>query len=327
MNLNFFKRHKILSGFLIFISILIIIFLIYSISVRVGIPKERNYVTYMKGVWEPDYLFSFPFMAKDMKRIKDNNINIISLGPPIHAPAPVTKVIKLQVLRIIKAAKKEGIAICISPQAMGPFPPNPDAVDDRKLEKYTARVLKWADFSEKYGVEYFSPLSEAGLCLHKDRAIEWQNKLLPELRKRFSGKIYTKWANYHTPECIELLRASKDFDGVMFDIFPPDEKELLEEFYIELEERVKATSEEAKRLNLSIAIGEFAIPTSKGKLTEEIVPGPVVSKEEQAEFTAKYLDIVMPYYDGVLYCGWLLDNYRMKGNPVEQVIKEKFAEK
>ena len=324
MNLDFFKRHKILSGFLILIVILIIIFLIYSISVRVGIPTERNYVTYMKGVWEPDYICALPFMAKDMKRIKDDNINTISLGPPVHVPGPINLVMKPIVLGIVKAAKKEGLAVHIAPQAMGPFPPNPDAVDKRKLEKYTARVLGWAEFSEKYGVEYFSPLSEAACCLHKDRAIEWQNKLLPELRKRFSGKIYTKWAGCDTSESIELIRASKDFDGVMFDFFPPDEKEQLEEFYIELEEKVKATSQEAKRLNLSIAIGEFAIPTSFP--FAEMMPGPVVSKEKQAEFTAKYFDIVMPFYDGVIYCGWLLDESRMKGNPVEQVIKEKFAE-
>lgn len=320
MNLSFFKRHKIFSGFLILISILIIILLIYSISVRIGIPKERNYVSYMKGVWEPALPYT---MRGDIKRIKEDNINIISLGPPIHAPAFVIKILKIPLMGVIKAAKKEGIAIHIAPQAFGPGPPNPDAVDDKKLEEYTAKILEWAEFSEKYGVEYFSPLNEPDIVMHSERAIEWQNNLLPEIRKIFSGKIIAKWGEAN----IEHVRASKEFDEVMVDIFPPDEKKELEEFYVELENTVKDTSKEAKNLNLKIMIGEFAIPIYKPEMSAAIMPGSIVSKEEQAEFTAKYLDIVMPYYDGVLYCGWSLSGYGMKGNPVEQVIKEKFSEK
>jgi len=319
MSLDFFKKHKIFSAFLILIIILIAILLIYLISVRVGIPKERNYVSYMKGVWEPALPY---FIAKDMKRIKEDNINIVSLGPIIHAPNLVVKILRQPLIGVIKEAKKEGIAIHIAPQAFGPGPPDPDNLDDETLEEYTSKILEWAEFSEKYGVEYFSPLNEPNIVMHSERAIEWQNNLLPKIRKVFSGKIIAKWAGAD----IEHIQASKDFDGVMFDIFPPDKEEELEEFYIELEDTVKITSQEAKKLNLTIAIGEFAIPVYKPERVAEIMPGFIVSEEEQAEFTAKYLDIVMPYYDGVIYCGWSVEGYGIKEKPVEQVIKEKFAE-
>lgn len=321
--MNFFKRHKIFSGFLILISILIIILIIYSITVRIGIPKERNYVSYIRGVWEPQPPLG---MAGDMKRIKEDNINLISLGPAIHIPLLGAETLYFDV---IKAAKKEGLAVHIAPQAFGPNPPNPDAVDDKTLDEYTNKIIKWAKLSEKYGIEYFSPLNEPDIVLHTDRAIEWQNSLLPELRKVFSGKIIAKWSSYIDDEIgrKEKIIASKDFDGVMIDIFAPDKKEELEEFYVKLEDTVKITSEEAKKLNLKIMIGEFAIPVEKSKFTEEITPGAIVSEEEQAEFTSKYLDIVMPYYDGVIYCGWFLRDYGIKGRPVEQVIKEKFADK
>lgn len=319
--MTFFKRHKILSGFLTLIGLFTIALIVYIISTRMNIPTERIYPSYLKGVWEPQPPVG---MAGDMKRIKEDNINLISLGPAIHVPLLGAKTLYFEA---IKTAKKEGLAVHIAPQAFGPNAPDPDAVDDETLEEYTAKVLEWAELSEKYGIEYFSPLNEADITLHTDRAIEWHNEVLPELRKVFSGKILAKWACNVNEEtaCREKIRASKDFDGVMIDIFPPNEKEALEQFYVDLEEIVRVTSEEAKQLGLTIVIGEFAIPVEKSKFTEAITPGAIVSEEEQAEFTSRYLDIVMPYYDGVIYCGWFLRDYGIKDRPVEQVIREKFA--
>ncbi len=343
--IGFLKKHKILSGFLIFICIVIITFSVFSISVRVGIPKERHYVSYIKGIWEPWPPIE---LAQDMERVKEDNINLVSFGPLVIYPA-VQFFYEPLMFNLMKQAKKNGLAVHIAPQAFGPGGAEPGNVDEKDIEKYTEKVIGWAKISEKYGVEYFSPMTEADYVLGPDRAVEWHKEVLPEIREVYSGKVIAKW----TPRCgcvtdmdiglldcvaaehefgynwtiatLQRVVASKDYDGVMLDVFPPDNIEELETFHEWFEDSVKKTSSEAKKYNIPIYIGEFATATEKPKFLEKIMGGPLVSKEEQAEFTARYLDAVMPYYDGVIYCGWSLPGYGVKDKPVEQVIKNRFG--
>jgi len=119
--MSFLMKHKIISGCFILIFGAVFLFLIflsiYSIIVRIDVPKERKYVDYFKGVWEPAPPL---LMERDIKRIKEDNINIISLGPLIHIPS-IPGFDSLY-LGAIKAAKKEGMATHIAPQAFGPQP-------------------------------------------------------------------------------------------------------------------------------------------------------------------------------------------------------------
>ena len=342
--IGFFKKHKVVSGFLIFVGIVIIIFGVFSISVRVGIPKERHYVSYIKGIWEPWPPIE---LAQDMERVKEDNINLVSFGPLVIYPA-VQFFYEPLMFNLMKQAKKNGLAVHIAPQAFGPGGAEPGNVDEKDIEKYTKKVIGWAKISEKYGVEYFSPMNEACYVLGMDRAIEWHKEILPKIREVYSGKIIAKWgwgecaamdigmdcvADEDQPEfgynwkiaMLQRVVVSKDFDGIMLDIFPPGNIEELEMFFEWFEDLVEKTSEDAKKYNIPIYIGEFAIATEKPEFIAKIMPGPTVSKEKQAEFTARYLDTVMPYYDGVIYCGWALPGYGAKDKPVEQVIKNKFG--
>lgn len=287
-----------------------------------------------------------PFvLGRDIKEIKKDNMNLVSVGPVIHSSSFLTPLINLfekpTLLGIIKAAKKEKVAIHLAPE-MANFKGNdPSKITPEMLNEYTGRVLDWARFAEKYQVEYFSPMNETDCKLGAQKAVNWHNEILPEIRKVYTGKIYSKWGCYHdeclTQTCegerfknrisaIEKINLSSSFDGILIDYFPPDSEENFQEFKeFEMEDFITKTAEAAKSLNLPIAIGEFSIPISKPKLYGVTMPGVIVSVEEQAEFVGWYLDRVMPYYNGVIYCGWNLPGYAMNGKPVEEVIKEKFS--
>ena len=331
MNLSFFKKHKVVSSLLVLILILATTVAVYPLYLRTGIPKERNYPSYIKGVTVVNFL-----LAQDIKQMKNDNINFVSLYPAVHLNIPSQETLYL---RFVKKAKKNGIAINLAPAIFAPDPPDPKSVDDEKLARYTDGILDWAKFAEKYGVEYFTPMGEVDFALCTDRALAWLEQVLPEIRKVYSGKIFTQYAGNHMdcrPEgkwlsdeeeveyWVKMVRESKDFDGVLLDIFAPMQKEQFEDFYSTLEKTVKLTSVEAKKLDLEIAIGEFGIATEKSKHSEGLTPGPIVSVEEQLEFTEKYLDIVMPHYDGVIYGAWATTDYGMKDKPVEKIIRERF---
>jgi hypothetical protein len=167
--MGFFKRHKVWSVFIGIIVVLIVAFVgvvgYQAIKVRVmSVQTERHYVAYMKGVWEP--AATMLMGAKDIERMKEDNMNVVSLGPSFDFLS------ETNIIGLIKEAKNQGMAVHVAPQAVGGFGGDPDAVTEEKLAKWSEMVLHWAEKCEEYGVEYFSPLNEADLALHRDRAIE-----------------------------------------------------------------------------------------------------------------------------------------------------------
>lgn len=349
MNLDFFKiffkKHKILSVFLIILYILTVsasIFLLVQwVSVStMDFPTERHYVTYMKGVWAP----AAPFLItkEDIAQMKDDNMNTLSLGP---TPGPLS----ITTLRLIKEAKKQGMAVHIAPQVVAGWSTDGD-ISDKKLEKYTKGILKLAELCEKYGVEYFSPMNEADLALGRNRAVKWHAEILPEIREVYSGKVIAKWScwadddsaddsiNNESEAYVYRVKASKDFDGVMLDYASPTpfqfkymfdaskEKEEGDDYRpCSLEEIVIATSQAAEEIGIPIYVGEFYVEVAEAPfgLTSD---RKIFNEEEHAEYVSKFLDIVMPHYDGVLNCFWRMPRSgSIRNTPAEQVVKEKFG--
>src|SRR4030042_588480 len=336
--LRFIKKHKIISVLLGIFSLILLFLIYYTATAWVGVPTKRNYPTYIKGVWGPAIHF---VLGKDIPDIKKDNINLVSVGPPVNVPSWAVGITdyaqQTMLLHLIKAAKKEKIAVHLAPEGTNPLGDDPAKLSDKTIDDYSKEVIKWARFAEKYGVEYFSPFNEPDCIFGGERAIEWHKKILPEIRKVYFGKIYSKWGCYEciNRDCsvrrfknriaaIQRVESSKDFDGVMLDLFPPDRAEWLKEFKeFEFADFVKETSSAAEKLNLPIIVGDFAISTKKPALYKAIMPGIEVSEEEQASFTGWYLATVMPYYDGVFYSAWSLPGYGMKGKLVEEVVREK----
>ncbi len=327
-------KRRILYIVVVVIVSVILFFPVFSMVSRMGIPTERHYPNYIKGVWEP---WPPVDLAQDMERVRQDNINLVSLGPLVIEPG-MEFFYEPTIYNAVKQAKINGFAVHIAPQAFGSEGADPSKVSDKDLEEYTEKILFWAKESERMGIEYFSPMNEPDCVLGPDRAVEWHKKVLPEIRKVYSGKVLAKWGcgecmaagcdyegDYYRTALLQRIEASGDFDGVMLDMFPPEKPDEFEGFLGWLESAVVNFSEEAERQKIPIYIGEFAIATEKPELAEKIMPGPVVSEEEQAQFTAAYLDIVMPRFDGVVYCGWALPGYGMKDKTVESVIAGKFS--
>jgi len=354
MDLGFFKKHKILSVFLALFCIFIlgssVFLLIKFVSVSImDFPTERHYVTYMKGVWEP----STPFLitADDIIQMKDDNINTLSLGPMVSLPFPLSNMDELTITGLIKEAKKQGMAVHIAPQIMGGFDVDPETLYPN-LEQYTTNILHWAELSEEYGVEYFSPLNEADLALHRNKAIEWHAEILPKIREIYSGKVIAKWScwddddsidnsvNNETEAYVYRVRASGDFDGVMLDIPLASQEEWQYKYFLDiseewdrendpwrpssLEEIIIATSQASEEIGIPIYVGEFHVETTEAPfgLTSDKV---IFTQTEQAEIYGKFLDIVMPHYDGVIHCFWIFPGGGIKNTPAEHVVKEKFG--
>ncbi len=268
-----------------------------------------------------------------------------------YLPAPLYQIEKPFILGVIKEAKKQGLAVHVAGQA-GPFG-SPEGITERKIEIYTRRVLEWAELCEECGVEYFSPIAEADLLLDRDRAIAWHAEILPEIRRVFSGKVLAHWSCY-SPDDVETqeerqgdwelvdaycyrVEASADFDGVMLDYQSPTP--LMMKYWFDplkmkeesdpwrpnsLETIAIATFEAAAEMGIPIYVGEFYVET--GEAPFGLNTGRAIfSKEEQAEYVGKFLDIFMPHYDGVIYCSWFSFLNGIEDTPAEQVMKEKFG--
>jgi hypothetical protein len=341
--MGFFKRHKIWSGFIGFIVLVVVGFslfwLVISISVsNTDCPKERHYVTFMAGVVEP----AVPFLLDkgDLARMKEDNMNTLQIYFSQYLPAPFYQIERPFILGVIKEAKKQGLAVHVAGQT-GPAGSS-EGTTEKDIEIYTRRVLEWAELCEECGVEYFSPIAEADLLLDRDRAIAWHAEILPEIRKVFSGKVYAHWSCYanddakmqleETEAYCYRVNASADFDGVMLDYpaptlfqlkywFDPSKPKEEADPYRpnSLETIAIATAEAAAELGIPIYVGEFYVVHMElpfGLMADRAV----FSKEERAEFVGKFIDIFAAHYNGIIHCGW-----DFKDTSTEQVMKEKFG--
>lgn len=345
--MGFFKRHKIWSGFIGIIVVVVvsisIFWLIKSIAVNnTDCPMERHYVTFMTGVGEP----AAPFLLDkgDLAQMKEDNMNTLQIYFSQYLPAPLYQIERPFILGVIKEAKKQGLAVHVAGQT-GPFGSS-EGTTEKKIEIYTKRVLEWAELCEECGVEYFSPIAEADLIMNRDRAIAWHAEILPEIRKIFSGKVLAHWSCY-SPDDVEMqleevdaycyrVKASGDFDGVMLDFPSPTPLQL--KYWLDpskpkeegdpwrpnsLETIAKATSEAAAELGIPIYVGEFYVETMEAPfgLTSDRV---IFNEEEQAEYVSHFIDIFAPHYDGIIHCFWT-GGSGVKGRAAEQVMKEKFG--
>lgn len=122
-------------------------------------------------------------------------------------------------------AKQKGLAVGFIPDYFNFFHFGKEKYQIDKLEpQYIDIALKWARIAEEYGVEYFVPINEYEKLLESNgydldfvykRTNAFYKKLMPQLRKIYSGKIIIKtgylgdWKNH-----ANLDLSSGDYFGV-----------------------------------------------------------------------------------------------------------------
>ena len=155
--------------------------------------KPNITISKYKGIWCPN-AYETEIAYKKMDSLKRDGINIVAIGLTIKKNNTEYYVSEneTRTKELINSFHKNNIATAIILN-----PANPDFDTDFYPEKSIEQVLdmlanlsmKWAEISEKYGVEIFCPANEPNLIAHDEKISEWAQKILPELRKTFSGKI------------------------------------------------------------------------------------------------------------------------------------------
>ncbi len=337
---------KILGGVFAF---LFLIWLCFFISVNFNIPQGVK-VDYIKGIWEPAPPGFWAFSkTSDLKRIKENKFNTISIGPyyPIISGKPRNiPGQKTFIAYITKKAHKNGLAVHIAPNLIGPGI-DPRVKHPEFKDTLTKIALDWARFAEKYHINLFSPLNEADVILGNEDGSKWGQEILPKIKEIYKGELAFKSGELIVDKekvepdftfksesiskewgGIDLslkFPQTKGYDYLMIDTFPLNETTDIEKFYNDLKVILALANQKAEENgNKGVMIGEFGIPTFKPESIKKIMPGKVVSKESQAEFIDSYLETAIPMTRGVIHCGWILTGYGIKETPSEEVFKKWF---
>ncbi len=333
----------ILSLLVFILEMLVVVWGGLFIYGNTSIPEGVT-VDYVKGVWEPMAPFIF---LTDVDRVKATGINTISIGP--YTPNRLMSfLMKPLMAAVVKRAHQKGLAVHLAPVSWGPG----FSADDPHLqmeEQLTKTAIEWAQFSEKYHVDFYSPQNEPDVVLGIEGVEGWVKEILPKVKEHYKGTLVLKLGTMMTEPDLETYRVrfatwgeydpnrivylffpeSIGWDYLMVDIFPPDEMDRPEYFPEDLGRYLDAARDWAdKQGNKGVMVGEFAYPRGKPEFLEigEIMPGPLVTPEEQAQRTAEYLEVAMPRVEGIIYCGWVLPGYSLKGYPVEETVRNQFEE-
>jgi hypothetical protein len=356
--MSFFKRHKVWGSVIGIIVVLVVVVLLLLLIKFIGVstmdaPTERHYPDYMTGVVEP--AIAFFIGSDDIAQMKEDSMNTLKVYFNITLSGPGYGIEKMFMTGLVKEAKKQGMSVHVGGQAGGMV--SEENITENKIDNCTKKALELAKLCEEWGVEYFTPMTEADGYMGRNRAIEWHTEILPQIRKVFSGKVIAQWSSYtnydgETQKELEKkgegwdmidarcyrVKASGDFDGVMLDYGSPTPLQMKYWFYPSkpleegdpyrpdsLEPMIIATAEAADKLGIPIYVGEFYVETTDAPmgLTAEKV---IFTEEEYAEYTEKFIDTVAPYYDGIIHCFWTFPSGGIKDKPVEQVIKKKFGD-
>jgi len=166
-------------------------------------------------------------------------------------------------------AKQEGFAVSFVPDYPELFDIGKDEYNIDELEpQFIELALDWAKIAEEYGLEYFSPINEYekllksngyGLDFIYQRTNNFYSKLIPEIRKVFSGKVIVKtgclgdWENHRN---LDFQKADLFGVGVWY-------AQSKEEISRDMQEMVNVIDEISARDDTPWLITEYYIATPK----------------------------------------------------------------
>ncbi len=278
-----------------------------------------------------------------MKILQSNNVNAISFGPYTlnHFLAGTQRPFSAQ---FIKKSPRNIIAIHLVVNSWGPsFNENRDHPEMKNL--LTEEAIYWANFAQKYKVEYFTPQNEADIVLGDKEAEKWFQLILPQIRSEYKGEIIIKLGSIESnidegdykirsetilgdePDILPLKFSNiSGYDYLMVDIYPPGNLKNNKKFLEDLDRILAVAREEVEKKGAKgLMIGEFGYPVGKPQYSNSIIPVSTVSPKTQAKRVEQYLKTAMPKVNGVFYTDWSFKGYGVKNSVAEKVIKEEFS--
>lgn len=146
----------------------------------------------------------------DIKLLKQMGVNIIGIAPniKINSKGEISSFpmdfIEKRLSQITNKYYTEGIRVFISPEvdysedlnmgSGGEPKPIPKEVPAKPgfTNKYDIMLEELVKLAEKYHIEMFSPMNEPDMKLGNAVASQWAQKVLPMIRKNYTGKILWK---------------------------------------------------------------------------------------------------------------------------------------
>ncbi len=229
----------------------------------------------IKGVWDPG------FVERDVEHLsylRSLGVNTISI--PVGVNSNYKEYIALpgkgEVFgeeavkvyeEIITKAKKQGFAVMVVLEyayftdASSVYPSKKFTSLEEFLSNFKKLARKWAEICEKLGVEYFSPINELDQVLlengFRDEEIlniekEFFSEVVPEVKKRFSNKVYCKTGSVHS-------RYVFPYEGcdILGTIVAPS---LTKEFREQVSAYLANAQEWSRKTGKCWIVGEFFIP-------------------------------------------------------------------
>ena len=303
-----------------------------DVEIRKSVGKfERSYPATIKGLWEPSPIH-FTKAVRD-ERLKELGVNTVSVSVEYEFDKEGRLHLKSgeeELISNIIRAKRAGFAVLVAPNFVGPggynFVEEGIPVTKEKYLQVSREVaLKWADISERYGVEFFAPQNELDVTVRQfcedgelTRLVEsWHREVLPELRELFHGKLVAKLADSYP----ELNLSGYDYVGVT--VYHGN---------LGLEEFRNFVRGEYSRL-----VSSSRVSGADCLVTEVWLPygGPFYSFTESREGVS--LDELQDDYfrisieelpsscKGYVFMAWTMPGMDVRGRPAEQVLREFFG--
>ena len=316
---------------------------------------KRSYPKTIKGLLDPAGVDFRRIIENEVPKVKDLGVNTLyvyadykydngkmklsttSRGGPSFAEDASNDYI----WQIVQA-KKNGFAVMLSISFGGGENGKFGVPLDQFLEDVKTSALYWVEIAEKYQVEYFVPASEADWQIYREyynpnwnqhlKAVDAFNKLhedlLPEIRKRYKGKVAIQKA----------LRTDKilvpGYDLVGLDNNPNGKSP--KNFRSDLIQDLKDTETIAKNSQAEWFVAEFWVPyleptaPSQPKIQKKDENGQLYENNQHefykiaAEEYKKFSGGIKPV--GFGFTTYLLDQAAIKDRPSEKIVKDFFSQ-
>lgn len=322
---------------------------------------ERSYPKIIAGNVEPAGIWMNRLVSDKADELKALGINTVTImpyykysqgSPELKNPGVVAlgddeeSIRALYIWQIVQA-KKQGLAVFLTPNFIGRSGQIFDVPLEKFLEDANRIAMEWAKIAEDFNVEYFSPQGEIDLVISlnyfgddwqkRHEAIKvsnkWLGSILPGLRKIFSGKLAYKY----TLES-ELLDAS-GYDFVAVDVGPWNEK-TIDEFRENMRRRFEIARTNADRAEANWLVAEFWAPHGANsfgvpsgidinlygeKIKQEDLYAVVIDEYKKVSFYKSFKPTAKSAA-GFMFNSFLMPGTDIAGRPAESLIKKFFQD-
>lgn len=335
-------------AFKILLAVIIILFVyLYGLS-NFDIPTSVEHDS-IKAV-ELNSLTQMLTYTSDLKRIRDDGFNTVLITIPyfVYGEKPRTLPLMFSAAGLlVKRSHLNELSVILVPEI------NMAGVSDglKQNPVFKDEVIlvsrRWAEFSEKYNVEYYSPLKNPDEIFGREGTELFLREVLPDINHRYSGSTVVFVSSSLSKEATGSLALPvyslslsspgskknifiwipdvKGYDYVVYKFIPFADSRDLSLFTQDTREAIYGL----KRASLRNGLGKPIIyglnsPVQKIPLLK-LGFGPVITEEQQAEFVAGNISLMHSTDTGFIIIDWSSPGMGIKNRPVEESIRQTLA--